>query len=545
MSENRSAVTLVIEDADGDPRTGGFPVKRALRRAASTNHRDLAPSALIEHTIRRDEGRLADGGALVVETGVHTGRSPEDKFVVRHGELADEIWWGSVNQPMSPDAFARLHGDVVDYLAGKGRYLMDLSAGADPEFNLPIHLITDSPWSALFARNLFLPRRGGDTASGGEWTVLHAPQFQADPNRHETASVTGIAIDFEWRRVLIAGTQYAGEIKKAVFTVMQGTLPWHGVATMHCSANEGRDGRTALFFGLSGTGKTTLSTDPQRRLIGDDEHGWSERGIFNFENGSYAKTIGLSAEAEPDIFRAAQQFGSVLENVVLDPDTRSPRFDDDSLTENTRAAYPLAFLDPEAGGSAEHPSKILFLSADAFGVLPPLARLSRDQALYWFLSGYTSKLAGTERGVNTPSATFSACFGAPFLPLPPMRYASLFGERLDRHGSEVWLVNTGWTGGPYGTGKRMPIGLTRAAVAAILDGSLDDVPMDVDPVFGFAMPRSAPNIPDALLRPRDTWPDAAQYDATAAGLARDLVENFANFADSVPAAVRAAGPVSQ
>jgi phosphoenolpyruvate carboxykinase (ATP) len=535
----------VIEDADGDPRTGGFPVKRALQRAASTDHRDLAPSALIEHTIRRNEGRLADGGALVVETGMHTGRSPEDKFVVRHGELADEIWWGSVNQPMSPDAFARLHGDVVDYLAGKERYLMDLSAGADPEFNLPVRLITDSPWSALFARNLFLPRRGGETASGGEWTVLHAPQFQADPDRHETASVTGIAIDFEWRRVLIAGTQYAGEIKKAVFTVMQGTLPWHGVATMHCSANEGRDGRTALFFGLSGTGKTTLSTDPQRRLIGDDEHGWSERGIFNFENGSYAKTIGLSAEAEPDIFRAAQQFGSVLENVVLDPDTRSPRFDDDSLTENTRAAYPLAFLDPEAGGSGEHPSKILFLSADAFGVLPPLARLSRDQALYWFLSGYTSKLAGTERGVTTPSATFSACFGAPFLPLPPMRYASLFGERLDRHGSEVWLVNTGWTGGSYGTGKRMPIGLTRAAVAAILDGSLDDVPMDVDPVFGFAMPRSAPNIPDALLRPRDTWPDAVQYDATAAGLARDLVENFANFADSVPAAVRTAGPVSQ
>jgi phosphoenolpyruvate carboxykinase (ATP) len=545
VSENRSTVTLVIEDADGDPRTGGFPVKRALQRAASTDHRDLAPSALIEHTIRRNEGRLADGGALVVETGMHTGRSPEDKFVVRHGELADEIWWGSVNQPMSPDAFARLHGDVVDYLAGKERYLMDLSAGADPEFNLPVRLITDSPWSALFARNLFLPRRGGETASGGEWTVLHAPQFQADPDRHETASVTGIAIDFEWRRVLIAGTQYAGEIKKAVFTVMQGTLPWHGVATMHCSANEGRDGRTALFFGLSGTGKTTLSTDPQRRLIGDDEHGWSERGIFNFENGSYAKTIGLSAEAEPDIFRAAQQFGSVLENVVLDPDTRSPRFDDDSLTENTRAAYPLAFLDPEAGGSGEHPSKILFLSADAFGVLPPLARLSRDQALYWFLSGYTSKLAGTERGVTTPSATFSACFGAPFLPLPPMRYASLFGERLDRHGSEVWLVNTGWTGGSYGTGKRMPIGLTRAAVAAILDGSLDDVPMDVDPVFGFAMPRSAPNIPDALLRPRDTWPDAVQYDATAAGLARDLVENFANFADSVPAAVRTAGPVSQ
>ena len=545
VSANRSAVTLVIEDADGEPRTGGLPVKRESRRAASADHRDLAPSVLIEHTLRGREGRLADGGALVVETGVHTGRSPDDKFVVRHGELADEIWWGSINQPMPPDAFARLHADVVDYLAGKDRYLMDLSVGADPEFNLPVRLITESAWSALFARNLFLPGRGDDVAGSGGWTILHAPQLQADPDRHQTASVTGIAIDFEWRRVLIAGTQYAGEIKKAIFTVMQGTLPRQGVATMHCSANEGRDGRTALFFGLSGTGKTTLSTDPERRLIGDDEHGWSERGIFNFENGSYAKTIGLSAEAEPDIFRAAQRFGSVLEHVVLDPDTRSPRFDDDSLTENTRAAYPLAFLDPEAGGSGEHPSKILFLSADAFGVLPPLARLTRDQALYWFLSGYTSKLAGTERGVTTPSATFSACFGAPFLPLPPVRYASLFGEQLDRHGSEVWLVNTGWTGGPYGTGERMPIGLTRAAVSAILDGSLVDVPMDIDPVFGFAMPRSAPNIPDALLRPRDTWPDAARYDATAARLARDMVENFENFTDSAPAAVRTAGPVSQ
>ena len=544
MSAGGQAVTLVIEEAGNGPNASSAPVTRQSRRTASAENRDLAPGVLVEHAIRRGEGRLADSGALAVETGAHTGRSPEDKFVVRHGELADEIWWGSVNQPMSPEAFARFHADVVDHLAGKDRYLMDLSAGADPEFNLPVHLISDNAWSALFARNLFLPLRGGDEAATEGWTVLHAPKLQADPGRHETASVTGIAIDFEWRRVVIAGTQYAGEIKKAIFTVMQGSLPRQGVATMHCSANEGRDGSTALFFGLSGTGKTTLSTDPQRRLIGDDEHGWSERGIFNFENGSYAKTIGLSAEAEPEIFQAAQRFGSVLENVVLDPDTRRPRFDDDSLTENTRAAYPLKFLDPAAGGTGAHPSKILFLSADAFGVLPPVARLTRDQALYWFLSGYTAKLAGTERGVTTPSATFSACFGAPFLPLPPMRYASLFGERLDRHGSQVWLVNTGWTGGPYGTGKRMPIGMTRAAVAAILDGSLDDVPMDVDPTFGFAVPRSAPGIPGALLRPRETWPDAGEYDATAARLARDLAENFADFAHSAPVAVRAAGPVS-
>jgi phosphoenolpyruvate carboxykinase (ATP) len=545
VSASRSAVTLVIEEANSEPHADDRPVKRELRRTAKAEHRDLAAGVLIEHAIHRGEGRLADSGALVVETGVHTGRSPADKFIVRHGDLADDIWWGSVNQPMSPDAFARFHADVVDHLAGKERYLMNLSAGADPEFNLPVRVVTDSAWSALFARNLFLPGRRDESSGTEGWTVLHAPELQADPSRHETASATGIAIDFEWRRVVIAGTQYAGEIKKAIFTVMQGSLPRQGVATMHCSANEGRAGSTALFFGLSGTGKTTLSTDPQRRLIGDDEHGWSERGIFNFENGSYAKTIGLSAEAEPDIFRAAQRFGSVLENVVLDPDTRRPRFDDDSLTENTRAAYPLAFLDPEAGGVGNHPSKILFLSADAFGVLPPVARLSRDQALYWFLSGYTAKLAGTERGVTTPSATFSACFGAPFLPLPPMRYASLFGERLDRHGSEVWLVNTGWTGGPYGTGKRMPIDLTRAVVAAILDGSLDDVPFDADPVFGFAVPRSAPGIPGALLRPRDTWPDAMEYDATAARLVRDLAENFAEFSESAPVEIRTAGPVSQ
>lgn len=545
MSAGRQAVTLVIEEADSGPNASSAPVKRLSRRTASLDHRDLAPAVLVEHAIRRGEGRIADSGALVVETGIHTGRSPQDKFVVRSGELADEIWWGSVNQPMSPEAFARFHGDVVGYLAGKDRYLMDLSAGADPEFNLPVHLVTESAWSALFARNLFLPGRRGDRDAPEGWTVLHAPQLQADPTRHETASTTGIAIDFEWRRVLIAGTQYAGEIKKSIFTVMQGVLPSHGVATMHCSANEGRDGSTALFFGLSGTGKTTLSTDPQRRLIGDDEHGWTERGIFNFENGSYAKTIGLSADAEPEIFRAAQRFGSVLENVVLDPDTRRPRFEDDSLTENTRAAYPLAFLDPEAGGIGGHPSKILFLSADAFGVLPPVASLTRDQALYWFLSGYTSKLAGTERGVTTPSATFSACFGAPFLPLPPMRHASLFGERLNRHGSEVWLVNTGWTGGRYGTGERMPIGLTRAVVTAILDGSLDGVEMDVDPVFGFAVPRSAPGVPGALLRPRETWPDTEAYDATAARLAHDLTENFANIAENAPAAVRAAGPVSR
>jgi phosphoenolpyruvate carboxykinase (ATP) len=512
------------------------------RRERSQDYRNLVPAELIEHTIRRREGTLADSGALVVDTGVHTGRSPQDKYVVQHGHLADEVWWGDVNQPISPRAFALLHADIVAYLARQDRYHLDLAAGADPEFTVPVHLHTESAWSALFARNLFLPpqSREGNPVDG--WTILHAPRFDADPQRHETRTTTAIAIDFEWRRVLIAGTRYAGEIKKSIFTVLNGLLPGRGVAPMHCSANEGSDGSVALFFGLSGTGKTTLSTVAGRRLIGDDEHGWSDRGIFNFEGGSYAKTIGLSARAEPEIFHAAQQFGSVLENVVLDGATRAPRFDDDSLTENTRAAFPLAFLDPEAGGAGAHPSQILFLTADAFGVLPPVAHLTRDQALYWFLSGYTSKLAGTEKGVTTPEATFSACFGSPFLPLPPMRYAELLGDRLQRHGSTVWLVNTGWTGGPYGVGERMPIELTRAIVAAILDGSLDAAPSDVDPVFGFAIPRAIPGVPASVLHPRDNWPDGRAYDETVRRLAADLEANFTQFAATAPASVRAAGP---
>ncbi|MGH2616283.1 MAG: phosphoenolpyruvate carboxykinase (ATP) [Thermomicrobiales bacterium] len=503
---------------------------------------NLAPAELVEHAIRRGEGELSDTGALVVETGTHTGRSPEDKFVVRHGQLADDIWWGDVNRPMSAEAFAFLHADIVEHLSRHDRYRMDLSAGDDPRFNLPVRLVSESAWSALFARNLFLPAREPAEQRTNGWTILHAPMFEADPVRHQTRSSTAIAIDFEWRRVLIAGTRYAGEIKKAIFTVMQGILPMQNIATMHCSANEGKGGDTALFFGLSGTGKTTLSTDPSRRLIGDDEHGWSDRGIFNFEGGSYAKTIGLSAKSEPQIYHAARQFGSVLENVVLDPDTRGPRFSDDTLTENTRAAFPLTYLDPAAGGSGAHPSRILFLSADAFGVLPPVARLNRDQALYWFLSGYTSKLAGTERGVTSPSATFSACFGEPFLPLPPTAYATLFGERLDRHRSAVWLVNTGWAGGPYGIGERMPIELTRAVVAAILDGLLDEAATDDDPVFGFAVPRAVPGVPEEFVHPRQTWSDPDAYDTAAANLAHDLSANFSGFARTAPADVRNAGP---
>jgi phosphoenolpyruvate carboxykinase (ATP) len=517
-----------------------FPV---ARRRAGKNYQNLSPAALVEHTVRRGEGKLADSGALVVATGVHTGRSPQDKFVVRHGRLANEIWWGDVNKPMSPEAFARLHADVVDHLALIDHFRMDLSAGADASYAIPVRLHTESAWSALFARNLFLTSRGGERNADEGWTILHAPTLDANPELHETRSTAAIAIDFEGRRVLIAGTRYAGEIKKAIFTVMNGLLPRLGVAPMHCSANEGPKGDTALFFGLSGTGKTTLSTVSERRLIGDDEHGWSDGGIFNFEGGSYAKTIGLSARNEPEIYRAAQRFGSVLENVILDPVTRVPKFDDDSLTENTRAAFPLTFLDPAAGGTGAPPSQILFLSADAFGVLPPVARLTRDQALYWFLSGYTSKLAGTEREVTSPEATFSACFGAPFLPLPPQRYAQLLGDRIDESGCSVWLVNTGWTGGPHGLGQRMPIALTRSVVAAVLDGSLEHVATDADPVFGFEVPRMVPGIPETTLHPRASWPKGGDFDAVTRRLARDVMANFAQFAETVPAGVRNAGPV--
>ncbi|MFN8592701.1 MAG: phosphoenolpyruvate carboxykinase (ATP) [Thermomicrobiales bacterium] len=530
----------------GAPSSELFAVETwpSRKRTTSTpgEFRNLSPAELVEHAIRRGEGQLTDAGALSVRTGVHTGRSPRDKYIVRHGDLADQVWWGSVNQAMSPQSFARLHADIVEHLNQVDRYRMDLAAGADPRFQTQVQLVTESPWSALFARNLFLPGDASRNTGSDDWVILHAPRLLAHPGRHGTRGETVIAIDFEWRRVLIAGTEYAGEIKKSIFTVLQGILPEKGVATMHCSANEGTEGDTALFFGLSGTGKTTLSTDIRRRLIGDDEHGWGDQGIFNFEGGSYAKTIGLSPDAEPQIYQATRRFGTILENVVLDTATRKPIYDDGSLTENTRAAFPLDYLDPAAGGTGQHPANVLFLSADAFGVLPPVARLTRDQALFWFLSGYTSKLAGTEKGVTEPEATYSACFGSPFLPLPPLRYAELFGTRLDRHGADVWLVNTGWTGGPYGVGSRMPIALTRAIVAAILDGSIASAPTAIDPVFGFAVPTEAPGVPSALLSPRSTWTDPIAFDETARKLAVGLAANFDQFSAGVAGNVRSAGP---
>jgi phosphoenolpyruvate carboxykinase (ATP) len=509
-------------------------------------HWGLPAASLYEHAIRRGEARLAATGPLVVETGEHTGRSPRDKFVVEEPATAD-IWWGEVNHPLAPDRFRELHDDLASHLGDRELFVQDLYAGADPDYRLRVRVVSETAWAALFARNLFIvptpAELASDHAREPDFTVLHAPSFEAEPAQHGTRSETAIAVSFSQGLILIAGTGYAGEIKKSIFGVLQYLLPKRDIATMHCSANVGRGGDTALFFGLSGTGKTTLSTDSTRTLIGDDEHGWSDRGIFNFEGGSYAKAIHLSPEAEPDIYRAVLRFGTVLENVVLDPDTREPRLDDDSLTENTRAAFPLsAITHATTTGRAGHPRHVVLLTADAFGVLPPVARLSPEQTLYWFLSGYTAKLAGTERGVKEPEATFSACFGAPFLPLHPTRYAELLRDRLRRHQPACWLVNTGWSGGPHGVGQRISIAHTRAIVRAIVGGTLTDVPTSADPIFAVNVPASCPGVPPEVLRPRETWSDPGAYDAAARRLARAFADNFKRFGAAVPPQVAAAGP---
>jgi phosphoenolpyruvate carboxykinase (ATP) len=509
-------------------------------------HWNLAAAPLYEHALRRGEGVLSATGALSVETGRHTGRSPRDKFVVREPAAAD-VWWGEVNRPLAPDAFAALHRRLAGHLAGRELFVQDLYACADPAHRLRVRVASESAWSALFARNLLIvptaDERDADRGRSPDVTVLHAPGFAADPAAEGTRSETAIVTSLGLGLVLVAGTGYAGEIKKSIFGILQYLLPREGVATMHCSANVGAGDDTALFFGLSGTGKTTLSTDPTRTLVGDDEHGWDDRGVFNFEGGSYAKAIHLSPEAEPDIHRAVLRFGTVLENVVLDPDTRELRLDDDSLTENTRAAFPLAFIkNATTAGLAGHPRHVVFLTADASGVLPPVARLDPAQALYWYLSGYTSKLAGTERGVTEPEPTFSPCFGGPFLLLPPSRYAALLGERLRQNGPACWLVNTGWSGGPYGVGARIAIGHTRAIVRAIVGGTMSDVPAPAEPVFGLRVPNACPGVPPGILRPRSTWGDSEAYDAAAGRLARAFADNFRRFAAGAPEAVAAAGP---
>ena len=508
---------------------------------------NLPSARLCEHAVQNGEAVLAPGGPVAALTGEHTGRSPNDRFMVRgKGESAD-VWWGDVNRPFEPGSFARLQRDVAGYLSGRDVYVFDGYAGADPDYRLRVRVVNELAWHNLFARNMFINEPDGDVLAGFEpqFTVISAPGFQADPQRHGTASSTFILVDLESRRVLVGGTAYAGEVKKSIFSVMNYLLPKRGVLSMHCSANYGRDrDDVALFFGLSGTGKTTLSADPGRTLIGDDEHGWSDRGVFNIEGGCYAKVIRLSPVGEPEIYATTRRFGTVLENVVVDPETRRLDLDDSTHTENTRASYPLSHL-PRAdlGGCAGHPRNVVFLTCDAFGVLPPVARLSAAQASYHFLSGYTAKVAGTERGVTDPKATFSACFGAPFLPLHPGTYATMLAEKTRRHGAKVWLVNTGWTGGPFGVGERMSLGDTRRMVTAALSGGLDDVAYRVDPVFGFKVPERIDGVAADILRPRDTWADAAAYDDRAGKLAEMFGANFRNYADGVGEDVKAAGPV--
>ncbi len=504
---------------------------------------NLSTAALYEEAIRRNEGLIAAEGPLACRTGQHTGRSPNDKFVVKESSSASNIAWGKVNRPMSEEQFEVLHTDLRNSLSGKELFVLDCYAGADPEYRLPVRVINEFAWHNLFCRNLFIDDPSAADAVAPRFTIIDAPGFKADPVRHGTNSEVVIALNFAKRLVLIGGTSYAGEMKKSIFTVLNYVLPLQNVLSMHCSANVGPAGDVALFFGLSGTGKTTLSSDPARRLIGDDEHGWSDRGVFNFEGGCYAKTIRLSAEAEPQIYATTRRFGTVLENVAVDPDTRALDLNDDRYTENTRAAYPISFIDNAVpSGQAGHPKNVVMLTADAFGVLPPVSRLTPAGAMFHFLSGYTAKVAGTEKGVTEPKATFSTCFGAPFLPLAPGRYAAMLGERIARHGARVWLVNTGWSGGPYGVGQRMQIGYTRAMIRAALSGALDAVPYRKDPVFNLDVPAACPDVPAAVLQPRGTWADPAAYDAQAARLAAMFRENFAAFADSVGEEVKAAGP---
>ena len=508
-------------------------------------HRNLTPPELYEHAVRRGEGVIAGGGPFCTVTTPHTGRSPNDKFFAQEPASSERIWWGTVNQPIAPERFERLRADVLAHLNGQELFVRDVYAGADPAYRVPIRFITPNAWHALFVYNMFLRPSAGDLhgfVPGFE--VLHAPEFHADPGVHGTRSETFIVISFAQKTILIGGTRYAGELKKSVFTILNYLLPTQGVLSMHCSANVGESGDVALFFGLSGTGKTTLSADPERRLVGDDEHGWSGQGIFNFEGGCYAKVIRLSRDGEPEIYATTRMFGTVLENVVVDPETRAIDLDSPDITENTRASYPIHFIPNHIpGGMAGHPSHIVFLTCDAFGVMPPIARLTPAQAMYHFLSGYTAKVAGTERGITAPKETFSACFGAPFLPLHPHVYADLLGERIARHGVQCWLVNTGWTSGPFGTGHRMRLSHTRAMIRAALSGRLDRVAIRPEPVFGLEVPQHVPGgVPDGVLDPRHTWSDGAAYDAQAARLAGLFRSNFEQFAERVHVAVREAGP---
>lgn len=510
-----------------------------------TAHWNFSTPSLVEQVILRQEGELSPDGAVMVNTGQYTGRSPNDKFVVKNGNGDDEcIWWGKVNRPISPEKFEQIFHKVTAYLQNRDVFVQDLQVGAHPVHHISIRVITEKAWHNLFSRNLLIRLPEEQRVDfRPEYTVIQVPEFVAVPAEDGTTSGAFILVDFSRKLVLIGGTGYAGEIKKSVFTLMNYLMPRRGILSMHCSANVDDGGDVALFFGLSGTGKTTLSSDPDRRLIGDDEHGWADDGIFNFEGGCYAKTIKLRPELEPLIWQATHRFGAVLENVVFNPMDRSIDFDSDRRTENTRGAYPIDFIQNHvAEGHAGHPRNIFFLTADAFGVLPPVAKLSPDQAMYYFLSGYTSKLAGTEKGINEPQATFSTCFGAPFLPLEPNVYARLLGEKIQKHEVQVWLVNTGWTGGAFGTGNRIRLPYTRSMVRAALTGQLDSVDFQTEGFFGLSIPRTCPGVPPEILNPINTWQDKEAYRQQANTLIGRFNQNFEQFKADVSPAVLAAGP---
>ncbi len=508
---------------------------------------DLTTAPLVEHAVRNGEGMLSKDGPLVVATGAHTGRSAQDKFIVRDAVTEDTIWWGTTNKGMEPGHFAALKADFFAALASMDRlYVQHLFGGSQPEHRVAVQVVTEFAWHSQFIRTM-LCRPTADELAGfeTEYTIVDLPSFRADPARHGTRGETVIAVNFGEKLILIGGTAYAGEMKKSVFGLLNYLLPTQGIMPMHCSANIGPEGDTAVFFGLSGTGKTTLSADAARTLIGDDEHGWSDTAVFNFEGGCYAKMIRLSAEAEPEIYATTRRFGTVLENVVIDPDTRAIDLDDASLAENSRGSYPIEFI-PNASerNLGPVPRTIIMLTADAYGVLPPIAQLTPDQAMYHFLSGYTARVAGTEIGVTEPTATFSTCFGAPFMPRHPSVYGNLLKERIARGGVQCWLVNTGWTGGQYGIGSRMPIKATRALLNAALDGSLADAEFRTDPNFGFKVPVAVPGVDAAILDPRGTWTDKQAYDATAQKLVGQFIDNFEQFVDHVDEGVRQAAPTA-
>ena len=513
---------------------------------AETVYWNLTTAMLYEQAIRRHEAAIAHLGPLVVQTGTHTGRSPNDKFVVKEPSSESDIWWGKVNRPFTQDNFDYLYRKMIAYTQNRDIFVFDGYVGADPNYRMPVRIITEYAWHNLFARNMFIRELNPEKLRNHvpEFTVIDMPHLQADPDQDGTNTQTFILLDFGRRLVLIGGSEYSGEIKKSIFTAMNYFMPKQGVMSMHCSANYGMDRNdTALFFGLSGTGKTTLSSDPTRTLIGDDEHGWSDDGVFNYEGGCYAKVIKLDPKGEPEIYETTRRFGTILENVIMDTGTRRVDLNDASLTENTRASYPISHVsNADREGMGGHPKNVFYLTADAFGVLPPISRLSNAQAMYHFLSGYTAKVAGTERGVTEPQPNFSTCFGAPFMPLRPGVYAKLLGDKIERHGAKVWLINTGWTGGPHGVGSRMKLAYTRRMIHAALDGELDDVAMVEEPNFGLLVPEHVPDVPDEILMPRNTWADKEAYDEQAARLVAMFKENFRQFEDLVTDDIKAAGP---